>query len=221
MNAPTASSAVDAVPAPAPPPAPPPELVPPVGGSAVVCSACRRAFLAPTDQPSAVIECPSCRAHLRRGALLAPPAGGGSPRRGTRWVGVGVLVVGSALSLLAAVAIALRQFQPAPGPLNPAAAAAAPDPAQEAALREARAAAEAALGSPDWRAAQAHVLDAARLGPLMDRYHAQHAWMPMRLVGPHSGSLTATRGTRSPCWHSPRRSTTRLCTTSSAAAATT
>lgn len=63
-------------------------------------------------------------------------------------------------------------------------------------MLEARAVAEAALGAPDWRTAQPHVLDAPRMAPLMERYHTRHPWVPMALIGPHSGSLSTAGGTR-------------------------
>ena len=195
MNAPAPNPAEREQPVPAPPAAPPADPAPPAHGSPVLCPSCRRPFLAPTDQPAAVIECPRCGARRQRGTLVRPPAESAAPRRAARWAGVAVLAAGATLSLLAVVAAALRQFQPVAGP--PAAPSApAPDPAQEAALREARAVAEAALGASDWRSAQPHLLDASRLAPLMERYHARHPWRPMTLVGAHSGSLATTGGTR-------------------------
>lgn len=173
-------------------PAPPP--------SAVACLRCGRAFLAPTDQPAAVIECPCCGAQARREELLAPPPASEPHKTGaTHGTWTVALAALLALAVLGAVGVGLQWFRPN---ARRAAAPAADLPASDLRrvndilLQEARAVADRALSCPDWLAARPLVLDADRVAPMMEKYHARHPWIPMTLVGAHEGTITTTTADR-------------------------
>jgi hypothetical protein len=112
---------------------------------------------------------------------------------------VGAVVL--ALGVVGAVGYGFRRLLPATRPANTPAApsdASPTDPQriQESVLQEARTAAEHALGAADWTAARPLLLDAERVTPTMQKYHALHPWIPMTLVGPHEGTLTSSGATR-------------------------
>jgi hypothetical protein len=183
----------------APPNTAPPETAPPL--SAVVCSGCGQAYLAPTETPTAVIECPQCGAQARRDALRPAPAPTAPVRPGHgRAVAVWGLAGLLALAVLVAAGLGLRRLQPATVPPRPAAAAPTPllDPesVETAVLKEARAAAGRILGHGDWTSARPWLLHSDRLGPLMERYHAKHPWKPVILTETVEGTLTTTGGRR-------------------------
>lgn len=189
--------------APAPHAAPTAPVAPvAAAATAVACGQCARAFLSPTELPAAVIECPWCGAQARRDTLKASEPRAERPRSGpARVVGWTVLAGVLALGVLGAAAFGLRWFQPTAG--RPAPRVAAPplpdtDPRRikELVLQEARTAADRALACPDWISAKPFLLDAERIVPMMEKYHARHPWVPVILVGPHQGTLSTAGGVR-------------------------
>ena len=171
----------------------------PPSASAVLCGQCHRAYLSPTDQPAAVIECPRCGAQARRDSLVSramitlPAAlpGGGRSRAGWWWIGALALAV----IVLGGVGAGLWWLQPASiRPWRTALSTPAPGAEEAETLAEAALTATRILASPDLDSARPLLLDAAQLTSLMDRYHARHPNQeqntPHYTAGHHSRQLT-------------------------------
>jgi hypothetical protein len=85
---------------------------------------------------------------------------------------------------LAALSVWLQRLEP---PFDPGASqnTGTPriHPAHQAAVEAARIAAAHTLSLPDWPSALPFILDADRLGALIEQYHASHPWVPITLGG--------------------------------------
>lgn len=165
----------------------------------VACPQCGRRYRAPAADSEAIIECPWCGAHDRRGALRkaeATASPGPAWRRSVTWSLVASAVL--ACAGLGTLAYTLkssipRPFAPTPAERPPGLSHLPLTPE----LNQARETAARALASAEWSAALPWIRDAERVRPLMAHYHSRHPWVPLTLADTgHGRTTTTTAGTR-------------------------
>lgn len=150
--------------------------------SSVRCGRCHAAFLSPTDEATALIECPHCgQVQLLSDALVSSAP---APFYRTAWFKTFAgLALGTGL-VLGGFNWLVQRWRPGPAEGESVEAVAEParrTPEERAAIDAAFVTARRALASPTLAEALPFLHNAEFLVPLMERYHARHPWVPVPL----------------------------------------
>jgi hypothetical protein len=157
----------------------------PVISTPLQCPRCGGVFLPPTLEPTAVIECPHCAHRLRVTEWGRSRLAAAGPGRWRTWVAAaaGVVMLAGAAWVISRIGRVQRP-EIVPGETRADAGS------TEGGIDEAFATARGALGSANWGAALPLIRHAARVRPLMERYHAIRPWTPVVLTGTREGRIT-------------------------------